>query len=314
MQVKRLGYIAMDVADLDSSVRFYQDVAHLNVSERRDKLVFLTGGREHHWLILRQSNHSRFQRVAFEMNSEAELDAMAERLEQAGTKVTAGDDLANERVARYVRFTDPDGLMVELFTGMVELPGEPLYVHNIRLEKMLHAVFRVTDISRSYKFYHDLLGFKASDWVEHHAVFLRCADLYHHSLALFGGAREAAFDHLCILVPTLDDLMRARANVIALGVPLRNDLLRHGPSGSIAFYLQDEPNRMTTEFCIEHGRILDHAHRPRILPAIPETLDVWTPLGTGIRGAFKAPTRISPQSVPSYQEVLGIESLSEREV
>ncbi len=125
LQVKRLGYVAMDVADLESSIKFYQDVVHLNVSGRRDGLAFLTGGREHHWLILRQNDQSRFAKVAFEMNNETELEAMAERLERAGIKVTSGGDLAKERVERYIRFADPDGLMVELFTGMVELPGEP---------------------------------------------------------------------------------------------------------------------------------------------------------------------------------------------
>ncbi len=164
----------------------------------------------------------------------------------------------------------------------------------------------MTDIGSSYRFYSDLLGFKASDWVERNAVFLRCADRYHHSLALFGGARKAAIDHLCILVPTPDDVMRARANAIALGIPLRNDISRHGPSGSIAFYLQDESNRLTTEFCVEHGQILDDGHRPRILPAVPETLDVWTAVGPSATKASRAAPKIGTQTTLGYREVLGI--------
>jgi hypothetical protein len=84
---------------------------------------------------------------------------------------------------------------------------------------------------------------------------------------------------MCILVPTLDDLMRARANVLALNIPLRNDLLRHAPSGSMGIYLRDEANNFVIEFCTEHGQITADDHRPRVLPAVPETLDTWRSVG-----------------------------------
>jgi catechol 2,3-dioxygenase-like lactoylglutathione lyase family enzyme len=308
LQPKRLGYVALDVADLEAAVRFYQDVIHLEVSLRSDGVAFLTGGREHHWLVLRQSDRPGFNRVAYEMEDEEQFDAISERIERAGVAVTRGGDLRTDRVERWMRCADPDGLTVELYTGMIELPVDPAYGHNVRLKKPLHAVLRVGDARKSYAFYSGLLGFQASDWVERHAVFLRCADRYHHSLALFGGAAQPALDHLCILVPTLDDVMRARVNTLALGVPLRNDMIRHGPSGSIGFYLKDEANQIAIEFCVDHRQVLDDAHRPRLLPAREDTLDVWNAVGPSGGLTIEAVRRLGGPSgdQTTVARVLGI--------
>ncbi|HUY19894.1 MAG TPA: VOC family protein [Candidatus Binataceae bacterium] len=280
LQPKQLGYLALDVANLESSLRFYQDVAHFEVTEEREGAVYLTGGIQHHWLVLKQSQSPGVNRVAFEMANPADLEAIEKRLRGAGVEVERGGSLARERVDQYIRFRDPDGIMIELFTDMVTMPMPPTYAHRVHMSKLLHTVLLEKDINKSVPFYTDLLGFQISDWVERSAAFMRCGDHYHHSLGVFGtGGTRTSVDHVCILVPTLDDLMRARANVMALGIPFRNDLLKHAPSGSIAIYLRDEANNLVVEFCWEHGQILDDTHRPRVLPAMPETLDMWRLVG-----------------------------------
>jgi 2,3-dihydroxy-p-cumate/2,3-dihydroxybenzoate 3,4-dioxygenase len=290
LQPRQLGFIAFDVADLDASVRFYQDVVHFEVSEERDGVVYLTGGREHHWLALKQSKTPGLNRVAFEMNNQHDLEEMERRLKSAGVSVERGSALAKERVDSFIRFRDPDGILIELFTDMISLPVPPTYAHRVHTQKLLHTVLLERDIKRSLPFYTDLLGFQISDWVERTAAFLRCGDHYHHSLGVFGtGGTRTAIDHMCILVPTIDDLMRARANVLALNVPLRNDLLRHAPSGSMGIYLRDEANNFVIEFCTEHGQILAEDHRPRLLPAAPETLDVWRNVGPSINRRVAGP-------------------------
>jgi len=280
LQPRQLGFIALDVADLESTVRFYQDVVHFEVSEERGGVVYMTGGREHHWLALKQSKTPGLNRVAFEMNNLSDLETMEARLRSAGVAVERGSALAKERVDQYIRFPDPDGITIELFADMITLPAPPTYSHRVHTQKLLHTVLLERDINRSLKFYTELLGFQISDWVERTAAFMRCGDHYHHSLGVFGtGGTRTAIDHMCILVPTLDDLMRARANVLALNVPLRNDLLRHAPSGSMGIYLRDEANNFVIEFCTEHGQITADDHRPRVLPAVPETLDTWRSVG-----------------------------------
>jgi hypothetical protein len=96
-----------------------------------------------------------------------------------------------------------------------------------------------------------VLGFKASDWVGDRAGFFRAANRYHHSLVLIRSER-AAFNHFCIRVESLDDVMGARHNAVKAGVKLGDDLLRHAPSGSIGFYMKDEARGYAVEFCVGH--------------------------------------------------------------
>ncbi|MBF6567881.1 MAG: VOC family protein [Candidatus Binataceae bacterium] len=311
LQPRQLGYLALDVADLESSVRFYQDVVHLDVTEEREGCAYLTGGIQHHWLVLRQSTTPGVNRVAFEMENERDLEAMEKRLKAAGVEVerAGSGTLGRERVDQYIRFRDPDGIMIELFTDMVTMPMAPTYAHRVHMSKLLHTVLLEKDASKSVPFYTDLLGFQISDWVERTAAFMRCGDKYHHSIGVFGtGGTRTQVDHMCILVPTLDDLMRARANVMALNVPFRNDLLKHAPSGSIAIYFRDEANNLTVEYCWEHGQILDEAHRPRVLPAMPETLDMWRLVGPGFgkgTAEISLSQGVQPLSQPAASRING---------
>jgi 2,3-dihydroxy-p-cumate/2,3-dihydroxybenzoate 3,4-dioxygenase len=311
LQARRLGYVALEVTDLEGAARFYQEAVNLEVTERLRDRIFLTGGTEHHWLELRQSDACRLNRVGFEVENQEELEAFAAHLEDAGVEVASGGDLQNDRIESWIRCRDPDGNAVELFVNMISMPVAPAYAHLVHMQKLLHFVLAVRDIERSHHFYSELLGFQDSDWIERRAVFLRCRDRYHHSLALFGtnGAR-AAVDHFCILVPTLDDLMRARARATALGVPFRSDLIKHAPSGSIAIYLRDQANDLAVEFCYDHKQILDdEGYRPRLLPARPDTLDMWIPSGlAGPQQAVIAPGAAWRRPAErSLAEVLGIE-------
>jgi 2,3-dihydroxy-p-cumate/2,3-dihydroxybenzoate 3,4-dioxygenase len=277
LQPSRLGYLAFDVADLDASVRFYQDLVHLEVINERDGTVFLRGSTEHHWMVLRQSRTPGFNRVAYEMASEQALDQMAQNLKSAGVEVTHGGDIEADGVERWIRFRDPEGIQFELFVNMLTLPVPPIARSYIRLEKLVHAGVSIKDVRRSHAFYHDILGFRDSDWAERRAVLMHCGDRYHHSLAVLGNpaAPRSTIDHMCIQVAGVDDLMRARNLVLANHIPFSRDLARHMASGSWGFYFLDQANHYDVEFCLEHRQLPEVGDQARMLPAIPEMGDVW---------------------------------------
>jgi catechol 2,3-dioxygenase-like lactoylglutathione lyase family enzyme len=161
---------------------------------------------------------------------------------------------------------------IELFTGMYQrgvAPDNP----GITMEKFLHAAWATGNYDVTTRFYQDVLGFRASDWIGDRAGFFRSADRFHHSLVLLRAERPV-FNHFCIQVSSLDDVMRARNSAIRAGVALRDDLLRHAPSGSIGFYMKDEARKFAVEFCVGHPQV-DDSHQARILPMVPETRDVW---------------------------------------
>jgi 2,3-dihydroxy-p-cumate/2,3-dihydroxybenzoate 3,4-dioxygenase len=272
LPVTRLGYLSIGVADLAEATEFYRQIVRLDVTAQVGRTVFLTGGLEHHWLRLEEGNGAGVKRVGYEVDGEAGLLEIRARLKAAGIDYEEGGDLEVDAVQHWVRFCDPGGMDVELFTGMYErgvAPDSP----GITMEKFLHAAWATGNYDATTRFYQDVLGFRVSDWIGDRAGFFRSADRFHHSLVLLRAERPV-FNHFCIQVASLDDVMRARNNAIRAGVTLRDDLLRHAPSGSIGFYLKDEARKFAVEFCVGHPQ-LDDAHQARILPMMPETRDVW---------------------------------------
>jgi catechol 2,3-dioxygenase-like lactoylglutathione lyase family enzyme len=269
----RLGYVALDVADLDEAVDFWTRFGGLVVSERSGDAVHLRGGTDHHWIVLHPATgRPGLRRMAFELGAYADLQRYAERLEEEKIDFTRHD---GEWSGPAIRFHDPSGYEIELVTGLGHVPN--VQAGWFTPKELLHAVVAVTDLEESYDFYTRVLGFRESDRVIGRTVFLRGGIGYHHALVLGGGRGEPHLDHVCFLMPDLDDLMRARAFHLENGGELDRDLLRHPTSGSMGFYAKAVPAPATLEYCVDHARITDPDYRPRALTAGRWTSNVWLP-------------------------------------
>jgi 2,3-dihydroxy-p-cumate/2,3-dihydroxybenzoate 3,4-dioxygenase len=272
--VNKLGYLTIGVSNLAEAVEFYSRFVRLEVSDRAGRTAFMTGGLDHHWLRIEEGNGQGLKMVSYEADGEEGLTEARTRLTAAGVEFEEGGSLSADRVQRWLRFLDPGGFQVELYTGMYERATAPV-PSGVSMEKFLHAAWATPQWEQTTTFYQQVLGFKASDWIGDHAGFFRAGDRYHHSLVLLRGERRA-FNHFCIQVESLDDVMRARHNALKGGVKLRDDILRHAPSGSIGFYMKDDERRFAVEFCVGHPQLDDATHRARILPMLAETKDVWS--------------------------------------
>jgi 2,3-dihydroxy-p-cumate/2,3-dihydroxybenzoate 3,4-dioxygenase len=293
--IGRLGYLAVGTANLKEAVEFYSRLVRLDVTETVGNTAFMTGGREHHWLRLEEGAGNGLKRIGYELTSDEAFAVVRDRLKAEHIEFSEGGDLATERVQRWLRFVDPGGFEVELYHGMVERGVAP-DSNGLTIEKFLHAAWAAPEWDHNIDFYQRVLGFKVSDWVADRAGFFRCADRYHHSLVLMRGS-VAQFNHFCIQVGSLDDVMRFRNNALRHGAKLRDDVLRHSPSGSISVYLKDEVHGYAVEYCVNHPQLDDDKHIPRILPATPETRDVWqAPLPE--RAAFDRGSTVTRAWVP----------------
>jgi len=85
----------------------------------------------------------------------------------------------------------------------------------IKVKKLGHFVYEVSDVERSTKFWTDIMGFKITDRNDKGMVFLRCQS-DHHAIALvpsiytdrsFVGLK---FHHLAMEVENIDALFEAR--------------------------------------------------------------------------------------------------------
>jgi 2,3-dihydroxy-p-cumate/2,3-dihydroxybenzoate 3,4-dioxygenase len=273
-----LGYVTLEVADLDAAVDFYARAIRLDVTERRPDVVFMGGGKEHHWLRLEKSTTPGISRVAYRAVDDAALEAIKADLDMRSIAYVTGGNFGLDRVDKWMRFTSPGGVPWELFTQMAELPTA-VASNGVKMETLLHTLFVVPNFDEELVFCEEVLGFKISDMIENSIVFLRCGDGYHHS---FGFARgpamrpKAKFAHFCILVPTLDDVMLYRHNAKELGLTLEQDILKHPTSGSVGVYVKEPWHDFAIEFCVGHMRITDDSdYHWRNVSMGPGAIDIW---------------------------------------
>lgn len=271
----RLGYVVIAVSDPAAATEWWSRYVHLEVSEMSEDRVHLRGGTDHHWIVLEKTDGATgIRRMAFEVTDAEDLDTYRKRLADEGVKF---DETPGEWTGPGLRFHDPNGYELELFTGMGHVPVPPT-VPWVPPQDLLHAVVAVSDLDRSLDFYKRILGFKESDRVIGKTVFLRGSIGWHHALVLGAGRGEPPLlDHVCVQMSGIDDLMKVRARFLEDGQPLDRDLLRHPTSGSMGFYAKADPAPTTVEFCIEHARITDPDYRPRALTPGRWTSNVWLP-------------------------------------
>jgi 2,3-dihydroxy-p-cumate/2,3-dihydroxybenzoate 3,4-dioxygenase len=274
--IQGLGYVALATDDLDAALQFYTRVGRFRVSERRDKTAFLRGGgTAHHWLRLDEADQSACSRVAYRAVNEQALDEVTKRLDDWGIAWVEGGSAEEDRVSRWVRFHDMNGMEFEVYIDMVELPLAG-WSTGVTMQELLHVGFYVESAAVSERFYREVLGFKTSDRVEGVVSLLRAENQFHHSLVLLQSSDSIGkLDHFCVEVESIDDVMRARNNAVRAGMTLRNDLLRHSMSGSMGVYVVDPKHGNSMEFCHGHCKITDPDYRPRSLKPSLDLLDMW---------------------------------------
>jgi 2,3-dihydroxy-p-cumate/2,3-dihydroxybenzoate 3,4-dioxygenase len=275
-RIRTLGYVVLGVHDLDEAINFYSRFVRLDLTERVGRTAFMTGGPEHYWLRLEEASKQGVRSIGYEVADAAALAAIRSELTKRGMKFREGDGSAGTNpVTRFLNFTDPGGFEIELYLDMQQRPI-PALENGIAFEKFLHGGWEVADFGSTNEFYANVLGFKMSDNIANAVSFLRCGDGFHHSAVLIRSRDgKSRFNHFCIEVGSIDDVMRFRHNAVAGGLPIRDDLLRHAASDSIGVYVMDEARGFAVEFCTGHRRVDDLTHRARVLPLAPETVDVW---------------------------------------
>jgi 2,3-dihydroxybiphenyl 1,2-dioxygenase len=179
--------------------------------------------------------------LGWEVPDAAALDALAARVEAAGTPVTRATALAPARhVTDLIVFHDPQGNRLEAFHGAHHAdtafePGRPISGFRTGALGMGHAVLHVTDADALLGFYRDVLGFHLSDYSRKpYPLYFFHVNGRHHSFAMVGSGR-VGLHHFMVELGCLDDVGQGY------------DLAQLDP-GRIAFTLGRHTNDHMTSF------------------------------------------------------------------
>lgn len=270
--IQEMGYAAYGVRDLERATEFFRNVCQLEVTERENGTVFLSGDTRHHWVRLEQRAEPGLLRLGYRAVNATAIDEVATRLDRLGVPHHRVDDLARDRVTGALRFRAPDGVEYEIYEQMLSLPASPAPERGIVC--LLHAVIFVADVAAAQAFYTDTLGMLVSDRIEDVIAFLRCGNQYHHCLAV-GRGEPGKLDHIAMLAGDIEDVLRFRAHAINKGV-LVGDLVKHVASTSVSVYLSEAAEGIGVEYCNGHAKIADDSYSGRLLKAGPTTVNGWS--------------------------------------
>ena len=245
MDIRGLGFIGVDVADLDDWRR-YAELLGTKVVAHGDGFAMKIDDRPFRLIARPAETTEGLAFAAWELPDAAALEVCAAELESAGFAVEPGsaDDCDDRRVRGLIRTVDPGGFTAEFFHGVVEdherfVSPAGVSGFTTGIQGMGHIVLGTPDIEESVRFYTDVLGFRISDYwrpggAQHDVVFLHC-NPRHHSLALVP-AREAALYHFMLEMNTLDDVGYTLDRHEDTGTPIASGLGKHTNDHMVSFY------------------------------------------------------------------------------
>jgi len=275
---RKPGYVALNVTNLDRSVAFYRDIVGLQLEERRgDEVAFLRCSDDHHNIALYQAPTAGLKRMAFELESAADLAAAREWITGLGWAVESlGEDEAQALHQRAtIRFRIPQcTLLFEFYAGMERAASK--YQQTVaKIERLGHVVIGTEHTDAVLDTLLNKLNFRLSDQFGDRVSFLRCfPNPFHHSFAVARSGVDKCH-HVNFMVSDIDDVGRAMNRLRKNGVEIVFGPGRHDISDSIFLYFLD-PDGLTTEYSFGMEEFSETGAREhRALPLRPDILDSW---------------------------------------
>lgn len=255
MDVRGLGYIGIDVADIDQWKNYADMLGVMAIAEGKGLRMRID---ERPFRVAAHPSESS-EGLAFagwELPDAEALTHAATELEAAGfaTRYGSPDELVARRVRGLIHANDPGGFSLELFHG-------PIYDHEhfvspngvsgfvTGLNGLGHIVLGTPRLAEQVDFYTNVLGFRVSDYWsptgDTDVVFMRC-NQRHHSLALVS-APEPTLYHFMLEARTLDDVGFTLDRHHESGTAISMGLGKHTNDQMVSFYSQS-PSGFEVEF------------------------------------------------------------------
>ncbi|MCG7201509.1 VOC family protein [Marinobacter pelagius] len=274
---KKLAYAAVNVTDVKRSVEFYKNIVGLDLVDEFEEVAFFRCSKDHHNIVLCQSQEPGLKRVAFEVERDSDLESAFEYFDQSNMSPEWVEEKERKfyKQGKTFRVKEPvSGLTVELFSSITQMATE--FVPTVaKIARLGHVVIGSKNFDSACESFVENFGFRISDFIEDRICFMRCfPNPFHHTFAV-GPSSKNRLHHINFMVTDIDDVGKALYRLKKNDVKIVYGPGRHPPSNSVFIYFLD-PDGTTLEysFGMEEFPEVD-AREPRMLEAVPESLDTW---------------------------------------
>jgi 2,3-dihydroxy-p-cumate/2,3-dihydroxybenzoate 3,4-dioxygenase len=273
----KLGYVAVNVSDLERSLQFYERLWGLQPNGGGpDGSRLLRCSNQHHDVMLYRGKPG-LKRIGWQMETELDLQRLSDTLASNSLHVQEVEraECRALHLGPAVRFICPfTGVTHEYYAKMDDAADgwQPTVA---KIQRVGHLVLKTPNYQQAVEFYLRVLNFRLSDCIGNAVSFMRCfPNPLHHSLGL-SNAKAASLHHINFMVSEIDDIGRGLWRFQKSDVPIVRGPGRHPPSGSVFLYVLD-PDGLTVEYSYgmeEFPETGDRDHR--VLPMVPESIDFW---------------------------------------
>jgi catechol 2,3-dioxygenase len=280
-----IGHIAMQVPDLGASTEHAEKALGLVEIEGGEGTAYLSTGLKHHEMQLIAADAAGMDHVGFEVQTEAELEALRDAAAKAGARILS-ETPQEPGLEQAIRLVGPADLVFEFYTPMqVDPPAIDQQIG--RHAKRFGHVTVVSEVGRELvEFATGALGFRVSDDFADF-VWMRC-DANHHSLAV-GCLPDNKLHHYAFELAGWDGIKAYLDDVAVRGESVSYGPGRHGPGYNLFTYLPD-PAGVLLEGYADLQMIYDDAgYVPMDWEKVPGALNLWGPDMPADFGDFGAP-------------------------
>ncbi len=273
--VMRTGHVQLRVMDLAAAVHHYTEYYGLILTASEGARAYLKGWDEfdHHSLVLRETDESGMDHVAFKVRREADLDRIEGELRErliAVTQIPAGEQIG---MGRRIAFTLPTGHRVELYADCEQV-GNGLPLRNpdvwpdglkgMKARNLEHVLLYGPNVETTTDILSRVLGLAVAEEVvtpdgARIGTFLTCASRAHD--IAFIEAPETKFHHVAYFLESWDDIRNAADLIAKNKIALDIGPTRHGISRGTTIYFFDPSGNRNEVFS---GGYQHYPDRPTI--------------------------------------------------
>jgi catechol 2,3-dioxygenase-like lactoylglutathione lyase family enzyme len=279
--ITHLRHVDLAIPDFNRQRAFYTDIWGLTEVATDADLSFLAaeGSPERYIIRLRRDQDKRLDLVSFGAASNADVDALAERLIAKNVRLaTDPQPLKTEGNGYGLRFFDLDGRTVEVSANVETRTHRKIEEQESIPVRLSHVVLNSTDPDRTARWYEDTLDFRLSDTLAGADMgtvmnFMRC-NPRHHSIA-FARGPHVSLHHVSFELRGIDEFMRGSGRALRNGTRMVWGPGRHlAGSNTFAYFL--DPQNNTIEYTTELQELDEDAWHPHIYDMHDPTVqDQW---------------------------------------
>jgi catechol 2,3-dioxygenase len=207
MPPPRIGRVSLSVADLDRSIRFYEDAIGLTLQRRDGEIALLGADDETLLMLVGQPGARPFSRAtglyhfAILLPSRGELGRTLRHLIKVDAPING---FADHLVSEAIYLTDPDGHGIEIYRdrpreewqypgGQLQMTTDPIDLQGIAAAAtdtpghampagtfVGHIHLQVANIPDTEAFYHKMIGFDVVTRYGPRATFMSVNGYHHH--------------------------------------------------------------------------------------------------------------------------------------